>query len=135
MNEVVLQLVCLAQRFVLFLERPLRPCAIRHVDEGQHGLRIRQRNDRVIQHDTGIQLERALKRWPLIIEIGQHLAKQTPAIRLLILNGTGGFDRLDMRAGLGLIFGNAPQRTESRVRQANAAIRSENGNALGPDGR
>ncbi|MNX88397.1 hypothetical protein D3C86_1203660 [compost metagenome] len=38
LHEIVLQLVGLQKRVVLFLERPLGPHAVGHVDEGQHGL-------------------------------------------------------------------------------------------------
>ena len=60
LDEVVLQLVGHPQRFVLFGQRAFDAHAVGDVDEGQHRLRIRQRNDGEIQDEAGTQFQDSL---------------------------------------------------------------------------
>ena len=57
LDEVVLQLRRPSQRFVLLGQRALDPHAVGDVDEGQHGLGVRQRNDGEVEDQPGAQFE------------------------------------------------------------------------------
>ncbi len=131
LHKIILQLICLEKSVVLFHKGALSPYAVRHVDKGQHGLRIRQRNDRIIEDEAGKQFQCALPGWPLIIETGYELAEGAPAVRPVVGWCAGGFDGADVRSGFGLFGSHAPQRPECRVRQANTTVRTEHGDPLG----
>ncbi|MCY1217723.1 hypothetical protein D9M72_296480 [compost metagenome] len=130
-HEVVLQRIRLAQRLVLFGERALDPDAVGDVDEGQHRLRVRQRDDGVVEDQSGPKLKDAAAGGPFVVEAGDDVGETLPPIGLVVGDEAGLFDRPDMGAGLGFRLADAPDRAERRVRQANAAIGPKHGDAFG----
>ena len=90
------------QRFVLLGQRPLDPHAVGDVDEGQHRLRIRQRDDGEIEDQPGAAVRACPGRsGSLVVETGDEMREPLPAVRLVIGRRAGLLDGADMRARLG----------------------------------
>ena len=130
LDEIVLQLVGFLQRLVLVLQRPLDIDAVGDVDEGHHHLAVGQMDDRVAQHGAGVQLDLAVAIAPLVVEAGDGGDETAPrAVALACCRRRRGSPRYACRRRTMRV--EAPQRRESRVRQAHAAVRPEHGDALG----
>ena len=130
LDELVLELVGLFQRLVPVLQRPLDMDAVGDIDEGHHHLPIGQRDHGVAQHIAVVEFCLAVAIAALIVEAGDRGNEPSPGVvgGALVAEIADGRD-MDIR--LGDVVAQSPECGESRVRQPEPSVRTEDGHALG----